>query len=92
MVVDLGCGPGSDRLIGRSLAERADSRSGLVSGDDHASRTARGSRLRFQLEDLRDWRPETRVDVIISNATLQWVPGHRDLLPSFVYLARPMDG
>lgn len=45
--------------------------------------------LRFQLQDLRDWRPETSVDVIISNATLQWIPGHRDLLPSLVTSLAP---
>ena len=43
-----------------------------------------GPQLRFQLQDLRDWRPETDADVIISNATLQWVPRHRDLLPSLI--------
>ena len=41
-----------------------------------------GPHVRFQVQDLRDWRPETSVDVIISNATFQWVPGHRALLPS----------
>jgi trans-aconitate 2-methyltransferase len=40
--------------------------------------------VRFQVQDLRAWQPETSVDVIISNATLQWVPRHRALLPSFV--------
>jgi trans-aconitate 2-methyltransferase len=38
----------------------------------------------FQLQDLRHWQPEAPVDVIISNATLQWVPAHRDLLPGLV--------
>jgi trans-aconitate 2-methyltransferase len=38
----------------------------------------------FQVQDLRDWRPEAPVDVIISNATLQWVPGHRSLVPALV--------
>jgi len=48
-----------------------------------------GPQLRFQLKDLRDWRPETNVDVIISNATLQWVPGHRGLLSSLVSSLAP---
>jgi trans-aconitate 2-methyltransferase len=33
-------------------------------------------------------RPEG-VDVLISNATLQWVPGHLDLLPALVAKVRP---
>jgi trans-aconitate 2-methyltransferase len=37
--------------------------------------------LRFRVGDVRDWKPDQAVDVIISNAVLQWVPGHLDLLP-----------
>ena len=36
----------------------------------------------FEVADLRDWLPVTRpVDVLVSNATLQWVPDHLELLP-----------
>jgi trans-aconitate 2-methyltransferase len=35
----------------------------------------------FQVGDLRDWTPEADVDVVVSNAALQWVPGHERLLP-----------
>jgi trans-aconitate 2-methyltransferase len=45
---------------------------------------AGGGRLAFRLGDLVDWKPERAVDVIVSNATLQWVPGHVDLLPRWV--------
>lgn len=34
--------------------------------------------------DLRSWRPEAPVDVLVSNAALQWVPGHLDLVPRLV--------
>jgi trans-aconitate 2-methyltransferase len=37
--------------------------------------------LSFQLGDVRDWKPAADVDVLISNAVLQWVPGHLELLP-----------
>jgi trans-aconitate 2-methyltransferase len=47
-----------------------------------------GGRLTFELEDVRDFRPGRPVDVIISNAVLQWVPGHLELLPRWAdYLA-----
>ena len=46
-------------------------------------------RLHFTLADLREWRPTSAVDVIVSNATLQWVPGHRDLLPGLLSLLKP---
>ena len=29
---------------------------------------------------MRDWRPAPDTDVLVTNATLQWVPEHRDLL------------
>ena len=38
-------------------------------------------RLDFSVGDLRDWRPDEPVDVLVSNATLQWVPDHLALLP-----------
>jgi trans-aconitate 2-methyltransferase len=30
--------------------------------------------------DVRNWSPQPDTDVVLSNATLQWVPGHADLL------------
>ena len=47
------------------------------------------SHLRFAVQDLRDWRPAAPVDVIVSNATLQWVPEHRALLPGLVDALAP---
>ena len=37
--------------------------------------------LSFRLGDVNDWRPDRPADVIVSNALLQWVPAHMDLLP-----------
>ena len=47
------------------------------------------SRVAYAVADLRDWRPERPVDVLVSNATLQWVPGHLELLPSLVAAVAP---
>jgi trans-aconitate 2-methyltransferase len=94
-VVDLGCGPGQ---LTASLAERwpgatvlgidssaemirAATAAGYGDGDRHG-------RLSFAVADVRDFKPDQPVDVIISNAVLQWVPGHADLLPRWAgYLA-----
>jgi trans-aconitate 2-methyltransferase len=85
LVVDLGCGPGQ---LTASLAERWPGAQivGLDSSPEMIMRAAElaGPHVRFQVQDLGDWRPETSVDVIISNATFQWVPGHRALLQSIV--------
>jgi trans-aconitate 2-methyltransferase len=32
------------------------------------------------LDDIRHWEPPSPPDVVVSNAVLQWVPGHRELL------------
>jgi trans-aconitate 2-methyltransferase len=39
-----------------------------------------GQPVSFVLADIRDWRPERPVDVLVSNAVLQWVPGHLDVV------------
>ena len=85
LVVDLGCGPGQ---LTASLADRWPDAQilGLDSSPEMIKQSVEFARHRvsFQVQDLRDWRPEAPVDVIISNATLQWVPGHRGLMPDLV--------
>ena len=89
-VVDLGCGPGQ---LTAELARRwpaaevvgIDSSPTMIDqAQSHAT-----DRLRFQLGDLRTWRPPRPVDVLISNATLQWVPDHRNRLPSLLSEVAP---
>ena len=42
------------------------------------------------MADLRDWATGAdQVDVLVSNATLQWVPGHLELLPDLVARVNP---
>jgi trans-aconitate 2-methyltransferase len=38
--------------------------------------------LSFRLGEARDYRPGPEVDVVISNAMLQWIPNHEQLLLS----------
>ena len=77
-VVDLGCGPGNltadlpKRWPGAVL-EASDSSPEMV-----AAARARG--VDAQVLDVRDWTPRPDTDVVVSNAVLQWVPGHQDLL------------
>lgn len=84
-VVDLGCGPGNLTAL---LAERwpgAD-----VLGIDSSAEMVERARVsgvvgvRFDAGDVRTWQPAEPVDVLIANATLQWVPGHLALLSDLV--------
>lgn len=89
-VVDLGCGPGN--LTGL-LADRwpearitgVDSSEAMI---DAARRDVPG--ISFEQADLRGWiKRGEQVDVLVSNATLQWLPDHLELLPSLVERVRP---
>jgi trans-aconitate 2-methyltransferase len=90
VVIDLGCGPGN---LTASLADRWPGAQvlGLDSSPEMIMRAAEftGPRVSFAVQDIRDWRPETAPDVIISNSTFQWVPEHRGLLPFLISSLRP---
>ena len=83
-VVDLGCGPGTltVHLASRWPTARVH---GLDSSPEMIS-SARGlgSRVQFDVADVADWHPDADVDVVVANAVLQWVPGHRALLRRWV--------
>jgi trans-aconitate 2-methyltransferase len=83
-VVDLGCGPGTLTValtrrwpgaVVRGIdnsAEMVEAARSLPASDDQ--------RLSFVQGDVRDYRPDGGVDVIVSNAVLQWVPDHLAVL------------
>ncbi|KAA1425825.1 trans-aconitate 2-methyltransferase [Nocardioides antri] len=88
-VVDLGCGPGNLTSL---LAERwpqaqvagVDSSAAMI---ERARRDVRG--IDFEVGDVREWTAPDGVDVLVSNATLQWLPDHLELLPRLVEQVRP---
>jgi trans-aconitate 2-methyltransferase len=82
VVVDLGCGEGA---LTASLARRwprariagIDASAEMLAA---AARHAAPGRVTFEQGDVRSWRPDAPVDVLVSNAVLHWVPEHPDLL------------
>ena len=94
-VIDLGCGPGN---LSATLAQRWPS--AAVEGIDSSeamiatARAAQGehlpdrSRLSFTLADIARWAPDETTDVVVSNAALQWVPGHRELMLGWLAVMR----
>jgi trans-aconitate 2-methyltransferase len=88
-VVDLGCGPGN--LTATLAARWPDA---LVRGIDSSpemieSATALGAPVGFAVGDIRTWTPSPGVDVVVSNAALQWVPDHEAVVRRWVEALGP---
>jgi len=82
--IDLGCGPGNSTEV---LAARFPD--ATVAGLDNSADMIAAARkrlphIRFELADLTTWADPGPFDVILSNAVMQWVPGHDTLFPKLV--------
>jgi len=90
-VVDLGCGPGN---LTRTLVDRWPEAS-VVGVDnspemlDSAAKLSPHPHLHFALGDIVTWQSKQPLDRIISNAALQWVPDHPQLITRLVSLLAP---
>jgi trans-aconitate 2-methyltransferase len=89
-IVDLGCGPGTATV--HLLKRWPDAHVvGIDSSPDmiaHA-RPLESDRLEFRHGDLRHWQADRAVDVLLTSATLQWVPDHEALFPRFIASVAP---
>lgn len=88
-VVDLGCGTGTSTGLLRDRWPEAE----LVGVDSSPEMLARAAGeapdLRWVQADLATWRAEAPVDLVFSNAALQWVGDHASLLPHLARQLRP---
>ncbi len=87
LVVDLGCGPGNltvtlQQRWPAAVVDAVDSSPEMVEA-------ARGRGLNAVLGGIADWEPHPDTDVVVSNAALQWVPSHRELLLRWAGLLAP---
>ena len=81
-VVDLGCGPGN---LTETLPQRWPD--AVIEAMDSSAEMVQAARERgvvAEVGDVREWRPRPDTDVVVSNAVLQWVPGHAELLRRWV--------
>ncbi|MGX1800482.1 trans-aconitate 2-methyltransferase, partial [Streptomyces albidoflavus] len=90
-IADLGCGPGnSTRLLTERWPEAR------ITGYDHSEAMLARARTDladtdadFAHADLTTWTPDEPYDLIASNATLQWVPGHQHRLADWTAALTP---
>lgn len=78
-VVDLGCGAGNALQV---LAARFPD-AAVTGVDGSAAMLAKAAATGFatQQAEIAAWAPAAPVDVLFSNAALQWLPGHAALFP-----------
>jgi len=80
-IVDIGCGPGA---LTATLSERWPSAfvEGLDSSPEMISAASplASERLSFRVADAAAWDAAADTDLVVSNATLQWVPEHEPIL------------
>ncbi len=88
LVVDLGCGPGNSTAV---LAKRWPGAE-LIGVDSSSEMLAKARASAVPADwveaDVATWEPDSRVSVIYSNATFQWVPDHKAI---FVRLMRTLE-
>lgn len=87
-VVDLGCGPGNSTRVLRRRWPQA-----LVVGVDNSremidAAQAEEPEASWTVSSIEEWCPERSFDVVFSNATLQWLADHGNLVERlFGYVA-----
>ncbi len=88
-VVDLGCGAGNVTAILRQRFPDAD----IVGVDGSESMLAKArtsaANCTFEQADFFQWQPRHKLDLIYSNAALQWVDRHTTLFPRLLSFLAP---
>jgi trans-aconitate 2-methyltransferase len=87
--VDLGCGPGNSTEVLRERYSGARIIGVDSSADMIEAARERTPDIEFEIADIREWRPDGPLDVILANAVLQWIPEHGTLIPSLLARLRP---
>jgi len=89
VVIDLGCGPGNSTQVIRHRWPEA-----RVIGLDRSEQMIEAARAKYPEHEwtvsaIEEWSPAQPVDVVFSNAALQWLPDHGPLVARlFGYVSR----
>jgi trans-aconitate 2-methyltransferase len=94
-IADLGCGAGNvtallaDRWPAARITGYDTSAEMLRRAREYAGDTRGGGRLDFAHADVRTWTPAEPYDLIVTNAALQWVPGHTERFADWIAALTP---
>ena len=88
-ILDLGCGAGASTAPLVARFPQADVLGIDTSPAMIAEARAKVAGARFEIADVATFTAEAPFDLVFSNATLQWIPDHRQLLPRLMDLVRP---
>ena len=88
-VAELGSGPGNSTMLLASRWPKS-----KIIGVDNSPEMLDEARKRlptttFELGDLATWTPSGPLDLVFSNAAVQWLPNHDALLPRLLRHLRP---
>ncbi len=88
-VLDLGCGPGNITMALKGRWPNA-----AFTGVDSSSEMLERAReqdpgIEWIEDDLNDWRPQTPIDLLFSNAALHWLDEHDKLFPRLMKYRAP---
>lgn len=79
-IVDIGCGPGNSTRVLRERWPEAEIL-GLDSSPEMIAKARKAyPQANWILADASQWETAVKYDIVFSNATLQWIPGHETLL------------
>lgn len=87
--IDLGCGPGNSTEVLQRFFPQA-TIAALDSSEDMIEKAQqRLPHVRFDVGSIQDWMPNEHYDLILANASLQWVPNHQQLYPHLMQQLSP---
>ncbi|AUG51624.1 trans-aconitate 2-methyltransferase [Thalassospira marina] len=87
--IDLGCGPGNSTEVLLARYPQATIGGVDASADMIASARTRLPQVQFDVVDIAAWAPDAQYDVILANASLQWLPDHETLFPDLLGKVTP---
>ena len=88
-VIDLGCGPGNSTAVLRERWPNADITGLDSSADMLAAATQAHPTGKWMLADAASWQATLPIDLVFSNAALQWIPNHAALFTHLMTQVAP---